>query len=105
MNKKTMNELTTLRKKALSMIEAPNATVYFRRIIKYVIDNGHLFNVINAKKNVLEANIKYCSNNSDDWCNYINNLGIKDSGVIYLAMSLIYNDVPVSITDRIFNYA
>ena len=101
MNKKTMNELTTLRKKALSMIEAP---VALHNTIKYVIENGQLFNVVNAKKNVLEANIKYCNNNSDDWCDYITNLGIKDSAKIYIAMSLINVDVPVSITDKIFNY-
>ena len=95
------NELTTLRKKALSMIEAP---VALHNTIKYVIENGQLFNVINATKNVLAANLKDCDKNSDDWYDYINNLGIKDAARIKIAMAIISNDVPVSVTDKIFNY-
>ena len=94
------NELTTLRKKALSMIEAPIA---LHNTIKYVIENGQLFNAINATKNVLAANLKDFDKNSDDWCDYINNLGIKDAARIKIAMAIISNDVPVSVTDKIFN--
>ena len=95
------NELTTLRKKALSMIEAP---VALHNTIKYVIENGQLFNGVNATKNVLATNIKDFDNNSDDWCDYINNLGINDAARIKIAMVIISNNVPVSITDKIFNY-
>ena len=95
------NELTTLRKKALSMIEAP---VALHKIIKYVIENGQLFNGMNATKNVLATNIKDFDQKSDDWCDYINNLGINDAASIKIAMAIISNDVPVSITDKIFNY-
>lgn len=95
------NELTTLRKKALSMIEAP---VALHKTIKYVIENGQLFNGVNATKNVLATNLKDFDKNSDDWCDYINNLGIKDAARIKIAMAIISNDVPVSITDKIFNY-
>lgn len=95
------NELTTLRKKALSMIEAP---VALHNTIKYVIENGQLFNGVNATKNVLAANLKDMEKNTDDWCDYINNLGFKDAALIKIAMAIISNDVPVSITDKIFNY-
>ena len=95
------NELTTLRKKALSMIEAP---VALHNTIKYVIENGQLFNAINATENVLAANLKDFDKNSDDWCDYIKNLGIKDAARIKIAMAIISNDVPVSVTDKIFNY-
>ena len=95
------NELTTLRKKALSMIEAP---VALHKIINYVIENGQLFNAVNATKNVLATNLKDFDKNSNDWCDYINDLGIKDAARIKIAMAIISNNVPVSITDRIFSY-
>ena len=94
------NELTTLRKKALSMIEAP---VALHNTIKYVIENGQLFNAINATKNVLEANLNDFDKNSDDWCDYINNLG-KNPATVKIAMAIISNNVSVSVTDKIFNY-
>lgn len=94
------NELTTLRKKALYMIEAP---VGLHNTIKYVIENGQLFNAINATKNVLAANLKDFDKNSDDWCDYINNLDMNPA-TVKIAMVIISNNVPVSVTDKIFNY-
>ena len=94
------NELTTLRKKALSMIEAP---VAIHKTIKYVIENGQLFNAMNATKNVLATNLKDFDKNSDDWCDYIDNLGMNPV-TVKIAMAVIANDVPATITDKIFNY-
>lgn len=94
------NELTTLRKKALSMIEAP---VALHKTIKYVIENGQLFNGVNATKNVLATNLKDFDNNSNDWCDYINDLNMNPA-TVKISMAIISNNVPVSITDKIFNY-
>lgn len=82
------------------MIDAP---VALHKTIKYVIENGQLFNVVNATKNVLAANLKDFDKNSDDWCDYINNLGINPA-TVKISMAVIANNVPVSVTDKIFNY-
>ena len=98
---KKNNELTTLRKKALSILG--DQPVGLWNTFTYIIENGQLFNCVNANKNVLAKNVKDFNENSDEWCEYIEMLDL-DPVKVKIAMFVISTNVPVSITDKLFNY-
>ena len=99
-------ELNTLRRNTIKTLKNETKSPWMREKFEYIINNGQLFNVVNATENVLKTNIDWIKKNwknTKEFNDYTKNeLGLE--GECLWALESINNEFDTAVTDKLFNY-